>query len=70
MTKIQELMDKLRSEYQTELIVADLGKKGNLNTFSEESERTNQKLGSIELFELREISKTTQCQACLEYSLG
>ena len=34
MTKIQELVDKLRSEYQAESIVADLGKKGKINRFS------------------------------------
>ena len=59
MTQIQELVDKLRSEYQTESVVAHLRKKGRLNRFSGESKRTIQRLGNIELYEFGEISKNT-----------
>ena len=52
MSPIQELVDKLRTDCQSLSIVADLGKKGKLNRFSEESKRTIQKLGKIELCEL------------------
>ena len=69
MTEIQELVDKLRSEYQTESVRRrDLSKKGNFNRFSEESKRTIQTLGNIELYELGENFKTIQCQACSKYS--
>ena len=69
MTQIQELVDKLRSEYQTESIVADLGKKGNFNRFSAASKRIIFNLGTIELYELGEMSKKTQCQSCSKYSV-
>ena len=36
MTKIQEVVDKVRSEYQTESVVADLSKKGKFKKSSEE----------------------------------
>ena len=68
MTQIQELVDKLRSEYQTESVVAHLRKKGKLNRFSEEPKRTILRLGNIELYELGDISKKTQRQACSKYS--
>ena len=68
MTQIEELVDKLRIEYQTESIIADLGKKGKSNKLSDESRRTLQKIGNIELYELGEMSKTTQCRACLKYA--
>ena len=68
MTQIQELVDKLRTEYQTEWSMADLGKKGKSNKFSEESRRTLQKLGNIDLYELGEMSTTTQCRACLKHA--
>ena len=45
-----------------------MGKKGKFNRFSEESKHTVQKLRNIELYELGEISKTIQCQACSKYS--
>ena len=43
MVKIQELVDKLRSEHQTESVIGDLSKKGKFNRFSEESEKTIQR---------------------------
>ena len=64
MTNIQELVDKLRSEYQTESVISDLWEKRKINKFSEELKRTIQRLGNIVLYKLGEISKTTQYQAC------
>ena len=52
MTQIEELVDKLRIEYQTESIIADLVKKGKSNKLSDESRRTLQKIGNIDLYEL------------------
>ena len=40
MSQIQDSVDKLRTEYQTESIIADLEKKGKFNRFSEESKLT------------------------------
>ena len=51
------LVDKLRSEYQTESIVADLGKGRKFNRFSEESKGTIQRLGNIELCELEKLPR-------------
>ena len=65
MTKIQELVDKFRAGYHTGSIIAEFRKRRKSNRFSEESSRTIQELGNIELYELGEISKTVQCQACL-----
>ena len=68
-TTIQELVDKLRTVYQTASIVTDLGKKRKFKKFSEESRDTFRKLGKIELYELGEISETVQCQECLKNAL-
>ena len=67
MTQIQDLLDKLRSEYQTESVIADLSKKGKFNRFSEDPKKTIQRLGNIELYELGEVSKMTQCAPCSKY---
>ena len=63
-SKIQELVDKLPTGCQTESIIKDLRKTGKFNGFSEASRGTMKELGNIELYELGEISKTVQCQAC------
>ena len=52
MTKIQQLVDKLRAGYHTKSIIADFGKTGKSTRFSEESSRTIQELRNIELYEL------------------
>ena len=57
MSKNQEVVDKLRTGYQTESIINDFG-----------STCTGKELGNIELYELGEISKTVQRPACLRYS--
>ena len=69
MTNIEELLEKLRTGYQTASIVTDLDKKRIFKKFSEESRDTIRKLGNIELYELGAISKTVQWQACLRCSL-
>ena len=66
--KIEELVDKLWSEHHTESIVTNLGKKGKFKKFSEGSKDTVRKLGTTELYELGQISKTVQFQACLKYA--
>ena len=66
MSEIQELVVKMRTGYQIESIVADLGKKGKFNRFSEASKRTVRELGNVALYELGAISMTVQCQACLK----
>ena len=45
MTKIRDLVKTLRMEYRTEFVIADLGKTGKLNRFSEESKKTIHKIG-------------------------
>ena len=67
MTKIQELANTLRSEYQTESVIADLGKE-NSTGFSVELDKTIERLRNVELYELGEVSKKTQCPSCSKYS--
>ena len=66
--KKQDLVDKLRTEYRTESVIADWGRQEN-STDSTRNPRQLRKFGNIELFELGETSKTIQCQTCLKYSL-
>ena len=47
MTKIQELVDKLLSEYQTESIVADFGKKESCNRCSEKIKTCSSNIGNF-----------------------
>ena len=69
MSKIQQLVDKLRTEYQTDSIVADVGKKGKFNRFSEESKRTIQKWEILNCMSWEIFPKTVLCQAYLNYAL-
>ena len=46
-TKIQDLVHTLRTQSQTESVVADLQKTLELNTFSKESQKTFQSLGKV-----------------------
>ena len=50
MSKNQELVDKLRTGYQTESIMADSERKGQFNRFSKASKRTVRELGNIDLY--------------------
>ena len=54
-TKIQDLVYTLKTQYRTEYVIADLSKTGVFNTFSEEPKKTFQKLGKIEVFELGDV---------------
>ena len=56
-----------RTQSRTESMITNLQKTDVFNTFSEESKRTIQSLGKIELFELGEVSTTTQCPSCAKY---
>ena len=49
MSKNQEVIDKLRTGYQTQSIMKDLGENGKSNMFSEASRRTIKELGHMEL---------------------
>ena len=60
MSQIQEVVDKLRTGYQTESIIEDVGKKGQSNMISEASKFTIKELGNIDLYDLGKISKTVQ----------
>ena len=53
-SKSQELVEKLRTGYQTESIMADVEKKGKFNRFSEASKSTVRESGNIELYDLGE----------------
>ena len=64
---IQNLAHTLRTQSRTESMITDLQKTDVFNTFSEESKRTIQSLGEIELFELGEVSSKTQCPSCAKY---
>ena len=66
MTKNQEMVDKLSTEYRTESVIADFSKTGEFNRFSEESKKRLQKIGKIDLFELGKVTKIKQCLACAE----
>ena len=66
---IQKVVDKLRTGYHTVSIIEDLGKAEKSIKFSEESSGAIHELGNIELHELGQISRTTQCQSCLKHVL-
>ena len=53
--KKRELVNWLRTENRTESFIADWSKTGEFNRFSEESKKTIERLGKIELYELREV---------------
>ena len=55
MTQIQELVGKLRTEFHTKSVIADLEEIWKINNFSEASKRTIRELRNIELYELGEV---------------
>ena len=67
MIKIRDFMKTLRTEYRRESVIADLSKTGELNTFSEESKKTINNFGQMELLELGEVSTKIQCPSCAKY---
>ena len=66
-TKIQDLVHTLKTQYRTVSVIAILGKTGENNTFSEESEKTITKWRKIELFAWVEVSTEIQCPSCAKY---
>ena len=66
MKEINETLEKLKSGSRTKSIRDDLKKQGDM-IFSEESSRVINEMGNMELFELGQISKTTQCHSCLTH---
>ena len=61
MTKIQDLVNTLRTQYRTEFVIADLSETVRV------PKKTVPKLGKIELFELGEVSTKIQCSSCAKY---
>ena len=54
MTEMQNFVDRLQEGYR-------------YNVFSEKSKRKVKEMGNIELYELGETVRTTQCPTCLRY---
>ena len=68
-TKIQELVDKLRSEKQTKSVIVDLRKENSTGSVRN-PKRQFKELGNIDLNELGDVSKKTLCPSCSKYSSG
>ena len=66
-TKIQTLVDRLRDGSRSKAIQKDLKQEGS-NVFSEASKRAIKDMGNIELYELGETVRTTQCPTCFRHS--
>ena len=66
MKEINKTSEKLTSNSCTKSIRDDLKKTGDM-LFSEESSRMIYEMGNMEVFELRQISVTTQCRSCLKH---
>ena len=65
---MQNLVDRLQDGYRDKSIIKDLQQEGVSNVFSEESQRKMKDVGNIELYELSETVRTTQCPICLKHS--
>ena len=65
---MDNLVDKLHDGYRDKSIIEDLKQKGVSNVFREQSKRKLKEMGNIELYELRETVRTTQCPICLKHS--
>ena len=66
--EMQNLVDRLQDGYRDRSIIKDLKQEGVSNVFSEESKRKLKEMGNIELYELSETVRTTQCPTCLKHS--
>ena len=64
---MQDLVHALGTQPRTESVIAALNKTGEFNAFSDESTKTNQKMGKIDMFELGEVSTKIQCPSCAKY---
>ena len=62
------LVDRLQDGYCDKSIIKDLKQEVVSNVFSEESKRKLKELDDIELNELGESVRTTQCLICLKHS--
>ena len=67
-TKIQTLVDRLQDGSRSTSIQKDLKQEGVSNVFSEASKRAVKEMCTIELYELGETVRTTQCPTCLRHS--
>ena len=67
---MQHLVDRMQDGYRDKFIIKDLQKEGVSNVFSEDSKKKRklQEVGNIELYELSETVRTTQCLICLKHS--
>ena len=61
---MQNLVDRVQDAYRDKSIIKDLKKECLSNVFSEESKRKLKEMGNIELYELGETVRTTQCPTC------
>ena len=67
-TEIRNLVDGVQDGYRDKSIIKDLKHQGVSNVFSEESKRKLKEMGNIELYELGESVRTTQCPTCLRHA--
>ena len=67
-TEMRNLVDRVQDGYRDKSIIKDLKHQGVSNVFSEESNRKLREMGNIELYELFETVRTTQCHICLKHS--
>ena len=67
MTEMQKKVDGLQDGCHDKSIIKALKQEGVSNVFSEESKRKLKEMGNIELYELGETVRTTQCPFCLKH---
>ena len=68
MTEMQHLVDRLQDGYRDKSTIEDLTQEGVSNVLNEESKRKLKEMVNMELYELSETVRTTQCPSCLEHS--
>ena len=68
MTEMQNSVDRLQHGYRDKSIIKDLKQEDVSNAFSEESKRKLKEMGNIDLYELSETVRTTQCLICSKNS--
>ena len=68
LTEMQNLVDRLQDGHLDKSIIKDLEQDGVSNVFREESKRKLKEMGNIELHELCETVRTTQCPICSKHS--
>ena len=65
-SRVRELVKKIENHPHREALQADLQQNNAYNQFSEKSKKMVKHIGNVELFEMRDKSKT-QCTECLLY---